>query len=29
MASTILTTKSLTCLEHYLNNAAPTRYEWD
>ncbi len=29
MASTILTKKSLTFLENYLNNAAPTGYEWD
>ena len=29
MASSILTKKSLTFLENYLNNAAPTGYEWD
>ncbi len=29
MAPTILTKKSLTFLENYLNNAAPTGYEWD
>ncbi|MFT4697392.1 MAG: putative aminopeptidase FrvX [Flavobacteriaceae bacterium] len=29
MASSILTKKSLTFLEKYLNNAAPTGYEWD
>jgi len=29
MASKILTKKSLTFLEKYLNNAAPTGYEWD
>ena len=29
MASSILNKKSLTFLEKYLNNAAPTGYEWD
>jgi putative aminopeptidase FrvX len=29
MAASILTKKSLTFLEKYLNNAAPTGYEWD
>ena len=29
MAKSILNKKSLTFLEHYLNNAAPTGYEWD
>ena len=29
MAKSILTKKSLTFLEKYLNNAAPTGYEWD
>ena len=29
MAKSILTKKSLTFLENYLNNAAPTGYEWD
>ena len=29
MSSSILTKKSLTFLENYLNNAAPTGYEWD
>ncbi len=29
MASSILTKKSLTFLENYLNNAAPTGYEWN
>lgn len=29
MAKTILNKKSLTFLEKYLNNAAPTGYEWD
>ncbi|MEZ4859525.1 MAG: M42 family metallopeptidase [Flavobacteriaceae bacterium] len=29
MATTILNKKSLTFLENYLNNAAPTGYEWD
>ena len=29
MAVSILTKKSLTFLENYLNNAAPTGYEWD
>jgi putative aminopeptidase FrvX len=29
MATTILTKKSLNFLEKYLNNAAPTGYEWD
>ncbi|PKA84328.1 putative aminopeptidase FrvX [Ulvibacter sp. MAR_2010_11] len=29
MATSILTKKSLTFLEKYLNNAAPTGYEWD
>jgi len=29
MAASILTKKSLTFLENYLNNAAPTGYEWD
>ncbi len=29
MATSILTKKSLTFLENYLNNAAPTGYEWD
>ena len=29
MAKSILTKKSLTFLQNYLNNAAPTGYEWD
>ncbi len=29
MASSILTKKSISFLENYLNNAAPTGYEWD
>ena len=29
MATSILNKKSLTFLEKYLNNAAPTGYEWD
>jgi putative aminopeptidase FrvX len=29
MAASILTKKSLTFLENYLNNASPTGYEWD
>jgi hypothetical protein len=29
MAKSILTKKSLTFLEEYLNNASPTGYEWD